>query len=60
MIEERKLANDMEHMKDRAVAYCDKVKPFFDSIRYQADKLEFIIDNNIWDLPKYRELLFLR
>lgn len=60
MIEERKLANEIVHMKDRAIAYCEKVKPYFDTIRYQADKLEFLIDNNIWDLPKYRELLFLR
>ena len=60
MIDERKKANNMESMHDRANAYCDKVKPHFDIIRYHADKLELIVDDKLWVLPKYRELLFMR
>jgi glutamine synthetase len=60
MIEERKKANDTEEMHARAIAYCEKVKPFFDTIRYHSDKLEFIVEDQLWVLPKYRELLFLR
>jgi glutamine synthetase len=60
MIEERKKANEIESMHERAVAYCDKVKPYFDTIRYHADKLELIVDDKLWALPKYREMLFLR
>jgi glutamine synthetase len=60
MIEARKKANNIENMHERAVAYCDSVKPFFDTIRYHADKLELIVDDNLWTLPKYREMLFLR
>jgi glutamine synthetase len=47
-------------MHEKAVAYCDSVKPFFDIIRYHADKLELIVDDRLWTLPKYREMLFLR
>lgn len=60
MIEERKRANDLDDMHARAFAYCDKVKPYFDVIRYHADKLELIVDDKLWALPKYREMLFLR
>ncbi|MFI5134893.1 MAG: glutamine synthetase type III, partial [Chitinophagales bacterium] len=60
MTEERKSANNIEHPRDRAVAYCEKVKPIFDEIRYHADKLELIVDDKVWPLPKYRELLFMR
>lgn len=60
MIEERKRANELEDMHARAFAYCDKVKPYFDVIRYHADKLELIVDDKLWALPKYREMLFLR
>lgn len=60
MIEARKVANDLSTMHDRAFAYCDKVKPYFDIIRYHADKLELIVDDKLWALPKYREMLFLR
>jgi glutamine synthetase len=60
MIEERKKANEIESMHERAVAYCDMVKPYFDTIRYHADKLELIVDDKLWALPKYREMLFLR
>lgn len=60
MTEARKKANNIEHMKERAAVYCDEVKPFFDMIRYQSDKLELIIDDSLWPLPKYREILFLK
>jgi glutamine synthetase len=60
MIEERKKANVLEEVRDKAIAYCDNVKPYFDTIRYNADKLELLVDDNFWQLPKYRELLFLR
>jgi glutamine synthetase len=61
MVEARKKANDLKDTRSRAIAYCDDVKGnYFDVIRYHADKLELIIDDNLWPLPKYRELLFLR
>jgi len=60
MIEERKKANNLDGGKNQAVAYCDKVKPYFDLIRYDVDKLELLIDDESWPLPKYRELLFTK
>jgi glutamine synthetase len=60
MIEERKKANKIEDGEKRAFAYCDKVKPFFEEIRYHCDKLELLVDDEIWPLTKYRELLFTR
>ncbi|MDR2853881.1 MAG: glutamine synthetase III [Prevotellaceae bacterium] len=60
MVEARKMANKLEHEKEKANAYHDIVTPFFDAIRYQIDKLELIVDNEMWPLPKYRELLFIR
>jgi glutamine synthetase len=60
MIEERKKANAIEDMEKRAFAYCDRVKPYFDEIRYHCDKLELLVDDEIWPLPKYRELLFTK
>ena len=60
MIEERKKANKLEGGKKQAIAYCEKVKPFFDTIRYHVDKLELIVDDEAWPLPKYRELLFTK
>jgi glutamine synthetase len=60
MIEARKKANNIGNTRDTALAYCHEVKPFFDTIRYNADKLELYIDDNLWPLPKYRELLFVR
>lgn len=60
MINERKKANKIEDAEKRAFAYCDKVKPFFDEIRYHCDKLELLVDDEIWPLTKYRELLFTR
>ena len=60
MLEERKLANKFEHAEEKALAYCDKVKPYFDEIRYHADKLELLVDDELWPLPKFREMLFTR
>lgn len=60
MIAARKKANDVEDMHKRANMYCNKVKTYFDKVRYHADKLELIIDDKLWPLPKYREMLFLR
>jgi glutamine synthetase len=60
MINERKKANVIEESINKAEAYCNKVKPFFDEIRYNCDKLELLIDDELWPLPKYRELLFTR
>jgi len=58
MIDERKKANKMTDEEQKAKAYCDNVKPYFDLIRYQCDKLEMTIDDELWPLTKYRELLF--
>jgi glutamine synthetase len=60
MVEARKVANKIEHEYDKAVAYHDKVVTYFDVIRYHVDKLELIVDDEMWTLPKYRELLFIR
>ncbi len=60
MIEARKVANAIEDASKKAKAYCDDVKPFFDTIRYHADKLELLVDDKSWPIPKYRELLFLK
>ena len=60
MVEERKKANVIEDSFRKAVAYEKKVKPYLDEIRYHIDKLELMVDNEIWPLPKYRELLFTR
>jgi glutamine synthetase len=60
MLKERKAANQIEHAEEKAEAYCDKVKVHFDEIRYHADKLELLIDDEMWPLPKFREMLFTR
>jgi glutamine synthetase len=60
MIEARKAANAIEDSRELAIAYDEKVKPYFDTIRYHVDKLEIIIDDELWPLPKYREMLFTR
>lgn len=60
MIETRKLVNKIENEREKAIAYHDRIAPTFDEIRAHIDKLELIIDNEMWTLPKYRELLFLR
>lgn len=60
MIEARKIANEITDTRKKAIAYCDTVKTCFDDIRYNVDKLELLVDDKLWELPKYRELLFLR
>ena len=60
MIEARKAANKVEDSREKAIAYCDKIKVHFDKIRYHVDKLELLVDDEFWELPKYREMLFLR
>ena len=61
MIEERKSANEIKDTRAMAIAYCDNVKgKYFDVIRYNVDKLELLVDDSYWLLPKYREILFLR
>jgi glutamine synthetase len=60
MINERKKANKMTDSVKKAHTYCDKVKPYFDEIRYHCDKLEIMVDDEMWPLSKYREMLFTR
>jgi glutamine synthetase len=60
MIDARKVANDMKDIDKKAHSYCNQVKPLFDDIRYHCDKLELLIDDEIWPLTKYREMLFTR
>jgi len=61
MVEARKIANNIESTRTKAIAYESQVKAaFFDEIRYHVDKLESLVDDEIWTLPKYREMLFLR
>lgn len=60
MTEERKKANALNSAEKMAAAYCTKVKPFFEEIRYHSDKLELLVDDEIWTLTKYRELLFTK
>ncbi|MFM1892984.1 MAG: hypothetical protein RIQ90_150 [Bacteroidota bacterium] len=60
MLAERKKANAIEEVEKKALAYCDNVKVHFDEIRYHADKLELIVEDELWPLPKFRELLFIR
>jgi glutamine synthetase len=61
MIEARKVANEIGDTRERAIAYCENIKgQYFDVIRYHVDKLELIVDDENWLLPKYREMLFLR
>ena len=61
MVEERKVANNISNSREKAIAYEAKVKAqYFDKIRYHVDKLEQLVDDELWTLPKYREMLFLR
>jgi glutamine synthetase len=60
MIEARKAANALEDVREKAIAYYDNVKPFFEVIRYESDKLELMIDDEQWPMPKFREMLFTR
>jgi len=58
MVEARKVANKIEDAREKAIAYHDTVLPYFNVIRYHVDKLELVVDDQMWPLPKYRELLF--
>ena len=60
MIECRKRANRIEDMREKAIAYHDTVAVFFDTIREEIDRLEEVVDDQIWTLPKYREILFIK
>jgi glutamine synthetase len=60
MENERKNANAESNIRIKAQLYSTKVKPYMENIRYHADKIELIVDNQYWPLPKYRELLFIR
>ena len=61
MIEARKQVNNITDTREKAIAYCTKVKEvYFDTVRYHVDKLEQLVDDREWYLPKYRELVFLR
>ena len=60
MVEARKLANKIESERDKAIAYSETVLPYFSPIRANADELELIVDDELWPLPKYREMLFIR
>jgi glutamine synthetase len=60
MIEARKKANKIDHAREKAVAYCDKVRTYFDVIREQVDKLEMLVDDEMWPMAKYRELVNIR
>ena len=60
MVNARKVANKIEDERTKAIAYHDTVAPYLDSIRRHIDKLELLVDNEMWHLPKYRELLFIR
>jgi glutamine synthetase len=61
MIQERKRVNTIGDTREKAIAYCDDIKgKYFDVIRYNVDKLEILVDDSYWLLPKYREMLFMR
>jgi glutamine synthetase len=60
MVEARKVANKIEDVHKKALAYSEKIFPMFEEIRYHIDKLELVVDNEMWTLPKYREMLFIR
>ena len=58
---ERKKCNEIENTHEKALAYCHKIKgTYFDLIRYHVDKLEYLVGDEFWPLPKYRELLFIK
>ena len=59
MVEARKLANKITEERAKAIAYHDTVASCFDEIRYHIDKLELVVDDRMWTLPKYRELLYI-
>ena len=60
LIDARKVANRLEDVREKAIAYHDNVAPLIEDIRKHVDKLELIVDDELWPLPKYREMLFIR
>ena len=60
LVDNRKIANKIESEREKAIAYHDTVAPLMESIRYELDKLELLVSDELWTLPKYRELLFIR
>ena len=58
MVNTRKKLNEIDKEHDKASAYCEQILPFLSDIRYHCDKLELVVDDNLWPLAKYRELLF--
>ena len=60
LVNARKVANKIEDTREKAIAYHDTVAPKMDVIRYHIDKLELVVSDELWELPKYRELLFIR
>ena len=61
MTEARKVSNNIADSREKAIAYCNNVKEkYFDELRYNVDKLEQLVDDKEWSLPKYREMVFLR
>ena len=60
MVEARRVANRIDDQREKAIKYHDTVAIYFDEIRYHIDKMEEVIDDQLWPLPKYRELLFIR
>jgi glutamine synthetase len=60
MVECRRITNKIENVEEKSVEYNQQVLPYFNKIRYHVDKLELLVDDELWPLPKYRELLFIR
>ncbi len=60
MVDKRKKANKIDDTVEKAEIYNKEVLPFFEKIRYHVDKLELLVDDELWPLPKYRELLFIK
>jgi glutamine synthetase len=60
LVDKRKEANQINDISERAEMYSTVIKPYIEEVRYHIDKLELIVDNKMWPLPKYRELLFIR
>ena len=58
MVEARKRINKITDLTEKAVAYCHEIRPFFEQIRRHCDKLELMVDDELWTMTKYRELLF--
>jgi len=60
MVDARKEGNSISDIRKKAKAYSTEVVPFLETIRYHVDKLELIVDDELWPFPKYREMLFTR